>query len=152
MKFKNKKEYYEILKEFNINKFNEMKNDRHHGITRYEHTLRVARGTFLITKLLRGNVRVATRAALMHDFFTNEDVNKGKWCKYLVSHPKVALINAKKHFSVSEKEEQIIISHMFPFGIVIPKSKEAWIVVLNDKIASIYEFLLFGIIQGKLLK
>ena len=39
----------------------------------------------------------------------------------------------------NSKEENIIVSHMFPMGEVKPNCKESWIVTLIDKIVALYE-------------
>ena len=51
-----------------INYINLNKED-HHGINRYDHSLRVARKTYKICKKFKLNYVSATRAALLHDFF-----------------------------------------------------------------------------------
>lgn len=147
-----KKEYYSILEEFNIDKYNDMASCTHHGLSRYEHSLRVAKGSFYVSKILKADTKSATRAALMHDFFTNDDIDKSKWGNYLKEHPYIALKNAKEHFDVSPLEERIIVSHMYPFGDIRPNSKEAWIVTISDKVVSIYEFLRYEILRGNILK
>lgn len=149
---KKKKEYYKILEEFNIEKYNRMVDCSHHGLSRYEHSLRVAKSSFYVSKILKADTISTTRAALMHDFFTNEDIDKSKWGSYLRTHPSIALENAKKYFEVNKLEEEIIKSHMYPFGEYRPSSKEAWIVTISDKIASIYEFLRYEILRGNILK
>ena len=149
---KKKREYYKILEEFNIEKYNAMADCSHHGLSRYEHSLRVAKSSFYVSKMLKADTLSVTRAALMHDFFTNDDIDKSQWGKYLKAHPSIALINAKKYFEVNELEEEIIKSHMYPFGEYKPNSKEAWIVTISDKLASIYEFLRYEILRGNILK
>lgn len=149
---KKRREYYKILEEFNIEKYNKMADCSHHGLSRYEHSLRVAKSSFYASKLLKADTLSTTRAALMHDFFTNEDIDKSQWGSYLRIHPSIALENAKKYFDVNDLEEEIIKSHMYPFGEYKPSSKEAWIVTISDKLASIYEFLRYEILRGNILK
>lgn len=144
---KKKQEYLNILEEFDIEKYNEMIMDKHHGLTRYEHSLRVAKYSFYLSIIFKADKLTATRAALMHDFFTNEDIDKTQYIQYLKTHPAIALNNSKKYFKVSEKEEQIIKSHMFPIGSEIPSSKEAWIVSFTDKYISVYEFFRFQLLS-----
>ena len=50
-----------------------------------------------------------------------------------------ALINASNNFELSEKEANIIKSHMFPVDYRIPKYAESWIVSLVDKVLSFGE-------------
>ena len=57
----------------------------------------------------------------------------------LIEHPKIAKQNAITYFGVNEKEQNIIESHMFPISNVAPKSKEAWLVTLSDKLVATFE-------------
>ena len=120
------------------NKFNELKSENHHGITRYIHVLRVSKYTYKISKFFHLDYVSATRAALLHDFFTDEVSNLGS-VNRLTKHPKCALENAKKHFDISPLQEDIIIKHMFPVTITPPKYLESVIVDVVDDVASIYE-------------
>ena len=132
-------EFYEINKDiFDNKKFNELKNYRHHGITRYDHCYNVAYLTYRITRKISKNYKEITRAALLHDFFTDEVDNMGS-IKRFVAHPKYALENSKKYFNISKLQEDIILSHMFPVGLKVPKYKESWLVDIVDNISSIYE-------------
>ena len=90
-------EFYSIINDIITNdEFIKTKYIRHHGITRYNHSLRVAYHTFLVTKKLKLNYKEATRAALLHDFFLEEtkDMNQHQ---ALRKHPEYALKNAKKY-------------------------------------------------------
>ena len=57
-------------------------------------------------------------------------------------HAKDAYKNVQKYFPelVTPKIKDIIIKHMFPLNIKIPKYKETWIVTLSDKIVSLSVF------------
>ncbi len=134
----NEIEFNHIISDIIRNKkFIELKDENHHGISRLEHSLNVAHIVYYICKKLRmKNLVSATRAALMHDFFTSEDMN---YKNSLVNHPAVACENAIKYFNINALEQNIIKSHMFPTGIEMPKYKESFIVTLADKLAAIYE-------------
>ena len=69
----------------------------------------------------------ATRAALLHDYFTNKELYNDNSFKRGIKHPQIALYNAKEEFEINEIEENAIISHMFPLSKSIPKFKESWI-------------------------
>ena len=132
-------EFYEINRDILENKhFNELKNYRHHGITRYEHSCKVAYYTYRITRKTNKNYKEITRAALLHDFFTDE-VKKVWVLKKCTNHPKIALENSKKYFELSELQEDIILSHMFPIGLRMPRYKESWLVDLIDDFSAIVE-------------
>ena len=56
-------------------------------------------------------------------------------------HPYASLKNASKYFNLTEREKDIIITHMFPsLPHKVPKYMESWIVSLVDKIVATYEF------------
>lgn len=132
-------EFYKLVKDILKNEeFNELKNISHHGISRYDHSLRVAYYTYIVSKALHLNYVKATRGALLHDFFIDEvkDMNS---VNRLTKHPNFALENAKKHFNLSILEEDIIKTHMFPVTITPPKYLESWLVDLIDDISAIYE-------------
>lgn len=133
------KEFYEINKDILENsKFNELKKYKHHGITRYEHCLRVAYYTYIVTRKRNKNYKEVTRAALLHDFFTDEVENLSSF-KRFYSHPKHAIENSKKYFNISKLQEDIIKSHMFPIGLTVPKHKESWLVDLIDDYSAVVE-------------
>lgn len=126
-------------------KFNELKHELHHGISRYDHSMRVARLTYKMTKLLHmKNAEITTRAALLHDFYTDNDFNDNEnSIKKLSEHPMIAAENAKKYYNIGNIEENIIKSHMFPIKGEIPKYKESWLVSAMDKTAATYEMCCF---------
>lgn len=138
----NDSEYINIISNILENKkFSNTKNCKHHGISRFEHSLRVSYYSYKITKKLKLSYIETARAGLLHDFFITDEL-KGKSKKFrLIIHPYKALENAKKYFILNEKEEDIIINHMFPtLPHKIPKFLESWIVSFVDKIVAIYEF------------
>ena len=144
MSKKNKDEFLNIINDIiNNNKFRELDNELHHGITRYCHSYRVAKGTYSFCKLLHLDYKKATRGALLHDFYLDKDFMIEKSTKVLSAHPNVALVNAKENFIISDLEANIIKSHMFPLNRITPKYKESWIVTLVDKGVAIYEMYRF---------
>lgn len=54
-------------------------------------------------------------------------------------HPRTALDNASKIFDLNEKEQDIILKHMWPLTVVLPKYKESYIITLTDKYATFLE-------------
>ena len=124
--------------------FSLLKKDLHHGITRYEHSMRVARWTYKICNFFKfDNLKEITRAALLHDFYINEDLTIVGGTSALVEHPNVALENSKKYFEINELQEDIIKHHMFPCTKDLPESKEAFLVSLVDKGVSTFEMIRF---------
>ncbi len=122
--------------------FQKTKDIVHHSSNRYDHCKRVAYYTYLITKKLKLSYEEATRAALLHDFFlvNNKDITFKDKFGTLINHPKYALTFSEKYFKLTEKEKDIIVSHMFPIAPTrIPKYLESWIVNIVDDYVAIKE-------------
>ena len=140
---KNKKIYYDIYSEFYcVNKYRELKSMVHHGNNRLDHINRVAKLSFNISKKLNLDFVSCTRGALLHDFFTEEDLTrKGKkYRNFLKEHPRIALENANKYFELNDIEKDVILTHMFPIIKGKPKYYESKVVCIADKLVSCYEF------------
>lgn len=124
--------------------FRKIENIKHHNTTRLDHSMKVSYYSYLIAKTLRLDYKEVARGGLLHDFYTDKisECNKVKDKIKLFStqHPKDAVNNATTYFNLSEKEINIIESHMFPVDYRIPKYAESWIVSLVDKVLSIGEF------------
>lgn len=124
--------------------FSQIETIVHHGTTRMSHSIRVSYYSYKIAKLLHLDYDQVARAGLLHDFFldrtTDYEKPKDKFLLFTTGHPKVAVQNAKKYFELSEKEEDIIKTHMFPVDYRIPKYAESWIVCAVDKFVGTYEF------------
>ena len=129
-------EFEYIIKDIlNNDEFLKTQDKVHHGITRYEHLMRVSYYSFLITKFLRLNYIETTKAALLHDFFLEETKGESK-IKALYKHPIYAFENAKKYYNLTPLQEDIIKTHMFPVTFKPPKYLESWIVDLVDDVVT----------------
>lgn len=138
---KNDLSFDSISKEILENrKFQKIAYESHHGITRMDHSLRVAKYVYKISKKLKLDYESATRAAILHDFFTNEEFGDNHGLIQGVVHPEIALQNAKGEFKLNAIEENAIESHMFPLNTKMPKYKESWILTGVDKVVAIYEY------------
>lgn len=132
-------EFYNIIDPIKkVEEYQKLKQIKHHGITRYEHSLRVAYYSYIVTKKLKLDYKEATQAALLHDFFIDEVENKNPITK-LRQHPDYAVSNASKIINLSDKQVDIIKTHMFPITFTPPKYLESWIVDFADDVASIHE-------------
>ena len=116
----------------NTKKFEDLKKENHHGLTRYVHVMRVSKFTYKLSKLLHMDYISATRAALLHDYYTSSDLENIKEFKKLNLHPSIASKNALL-------EKNAIESHMFPMGKKLPKYKESWLLTFVDKSVATYE-------------
>jgi uncharacterized protein len=123
----------------NSDKYQSLKEENHHGLSRYDHSLRVARNTYRISKKMKLDYVSATRGALLHDYFTNEEYRNTKGMKKYSMHPVIALNNARREYKLNPIEENVIVSHMYPMGKVKPNCKESWLVSSVDKSVAIYE-------------
>lgn len=121
-----------------VEEFNRLKYITHHGITRYDHSMRVAYVSYKVSKSLRLNYQEVTEAALLHDFFLDE-VDQESRINRLRMHPECAVKNASKYFDLTDRQVDIIRTHMFPVTFAPPKYLESWIVDFVDDIAALYE-------------
>ncbi len=131
-------------------KFQRIAYESHHGITRMEHSMRVAKYVYKISKKLKMDYVSATRAAILHDFFTNAEFGANHGLIQGVVHPDIALQNAKGEFKLNKIEENAIETHMFPLNAKMPKYKESWVLTLVDKTVAIYEYLSYKFSYTKL--
>ncbi|WP_100065291.1 HD domain-containing protein [Miniphocaeibacter massiliensis] len=143
------KEIYEELieKEIeeleNTSRYEETKEFIQHGETSvYEHSIKVAYLSCEIAMKynLKVDYKLLIRGALLHDYFLydwhDRKAHDG-WHGF--RHPKRAWENAKKEFSLTKVEGDIILKHMFPLVPFLPKYKESWIVCMADKISATTE-------------
>ena len=115
-----KRSFQDIINDILSNKkFNKLSNDEHHGITRYEHSIRVAKYSFLISKKFGlKNVREITRAALN---------------------------NSLNYYNLNNMQKDIIVNHMFLVTKTPSKYKESYLVSSVDKVVGLYEMLRYKI-------
>ncbi len=130
-------EFNSIVNDILKNKdFIALKYEIHHGISRLDHSLHVAKVTYQTCKKLKiKNYEEITRAALLHDFFKSDEVTQ----KVFLNHPTTALKNAQDNFDLSKRQENIIASHMFPIARTVPNNLGSWVVSGVDKFVALYE-------------
>ena len=121
----------------------ETRHHMHHSIPKHDHLTRSVRMSYHLSRLLRADVRTCVRAALLHDINSRAGT--------LTTHGRVAARWA------AEKGEDAAVcaaieSHMYPLGPA-PTSREAWVLVLADKAASLGDIkqFLVGLIDGSSL-
>lgn len=117
---------------------------QHGNVTTFDHCRRVAQLCGHMNRKLRlnANEEVLMRGAMLHDFYLydwhDKDDGEHDWHGFI--HAGRAVDNAKKYSLIGEEEANIIYSHMWPLNITrVPKTKEAWLVCIADKIASMEE-------------
>ena len=122
----------------------QMRNYNQHADTScYRHCMQVAYYTYLMCKFFHLDYVSATRGAMLHDLFLYDWRMKYRDPKnyglHGFVHPKIALRNALEQFELNVKEQDIIVKHMWPMTVVLPKYKESYIVTLTDKYSAIRE-------------
>lgn len=148
-KIDDKIEFFHIINDIiNHEKVQKMKNFRQHCDTScYEHCLHVAYYSYLLAKKLGLDYVSTARAAMLHDLFLYD------WRKdyrdvelpglHAFVHPKIALKNALEIFDLNSLEQDIIVKHMWPVTLALPKYKETYIVTLMDKYSALKESRLY---------
>lgn len=118
---------------------------QHGNITCLEHSIYVSYISFLMCRKLKLDYRSAARGALLHDFFLYDwHVTKPIEGLHGFTHPYAALENADRHFQLNDLERDIIMKHMWPLTIKLPKYKESFIVTLADKYCASMELMKSG--------
>ena len=114
--------------------FLETRFEIHHNIRKCDHLLRTARFAWAIAGIAKANRRTCARAALLHDVHSR----LGTWS----THGAIAASVAE---DVGETKAvcDAIVPHMFPIGPA-PKTREAWVLTLADKAATIADTLYFA--------
>lgn len=139
---KNQKIYYDII---DTDNFKRQKIFLQHGnISVYEHSIRVAQKCYEIATSLNIDVDLDSliKGALLHDYFLYDWHEKQEFHRFHgIRHPKFARDNAKRDFGLTQKEENMILSHMFPLGKIIPTCKESVILCCVDKYCALSELI-----------
>lgn len=141
----NDKNYKIIISKYLYsNKLYILSNVSHHDTNRLNHSIKVSYYSYKICKLLHLKYESAAKAGLLHDLYYEQiddcDRIMDKIKLFANEHPKYALENAKKVCDLTRLEENIILSHMWPFSKYVPKYVESFVVSIVDKIVSIFEF------------
>lgn len=113
----------------------------HHSISKHDHLARTARISYKLARVLKADVRICVRAAMIHDI----DSRLGT----LRTHGQIAAAWA------AQQGECVAVchaieAHMYPFGPK-PRTREAWVVSLADKAASFTDVtvMLGGMMTGQ---
>ncbi len=132
------KEFNQLIEPIITNEeYQKMKSCIHHGMNRYDHMIRVSYYSYKITKFLHLDYQSTARASALHDFFF-DDISDSKTTR-LLKHADCALQHSLEYYPLNALEQDIIQTHMFPFGAKIPRYLESWIVDLVDDVASVFE-------------
>lgn len=140
------KEFLEIVKDIldndEVKKLRQYKH--HYSYTRLEHCLSVSYYSYIICKFLHTDYISVARAGLLHDLFFYDCENKATRPKnHIKNHPSISLKNAKKIFVLNDKEQDIILNHMWPITTHPPKYIESFIVTFVDKYCALKEWSIY---------
>ena len=137
------KEFYEITKDLiNHPTVLQMKNYRQHYDTNcYDHCIEVAYWSYRFCKKHNLDYVSMARAAILHDLFLYDWRHSKAMLKgwHAFRHPQIALENALNICDLNEKEKDIILKHMWPVTIALPKYKESYILTIVDKYCALNE-------------
>lgn len=144
----NVQEFKEIIKDITENSsvLSLKEHVQHMKGSRYKHCYEVAYYTYAITKKLGLDYISATRGAMLHDFYFYDWRNKGVEGQkrfHAYRHPRIALNNATENFELNDLEKDIILKHMWPLTIRLPRFSESYIVTFVDKYCAMKEFFKF---------
>ena len=138
-------EFYSIVNDVISNDtVQQMKNFRqHYDTSTFEHCFNVAFISYKICKKLNLDYISMARAGMLHDLYLY-DWRDSKAQQHLdryhaFIHPEIALKNAEKEFELNDKEKDIILKHMWPLTLKLPKYPESYIITLVDKYSTLME-------------
>ena len=129
--------YMDIVKDIIENEMvQEMKQYRQHfNVSCFDHCLYVSYNLYLLCKKHKLDYVSAARAGLVHDLFLydwrkRQDGRKGL---HAYTHARTAYENAKTIFNLNKKEKDIILKHMWPVTLRIPRYRETFLMTYVDK-------------------
>lgn len=136
--------FYRMISDIVANsEVQKLKDFTHHSdVSVYEHSMHVAYWNYRICSLFNWDAKAATRAGMLHDMFMYD------WHEYKAesflklhgfAHPRIALEHAKENFELSNREEDIILKHMFPLTPKPPRYRETCVIIVTDKICAMSE-------------
>lgn len=119
----------------------ETREHMHHSISKHDHLARTARISYKLARIMRADIRICVRAAMIHDI----DSRLGT----LTTHGRIAADWAAAQGECHEVCHAIE-THMYPFGPK-PRTREAWVVSIADKAASLTDLTLMvsGMMTGR---
>lgn len=113
--------------------------EQHHKTSRLQHSLNVSYYSFKIAKKIGADPRMSARAGLLHDLYWYDWHTKKTPQFHAFLHPRLAVKNASRLASISDREADAILKHMWPLYPGMPKYKESYAVTLADKYAATLE-------------
>ena len=142
-KINNDEEFMNIIKPVIENEtVQEMKKYRqHYETTTYDHCLEASYYCYKICKKHNWDYVSAAKAAMVHDLFLYDWREKQPDRKGLhaFTHPRTSYENACKIFELNDLQKDMILKHMWPLTLKLPKYKESYLLTLVDKYCALSE-------------
>lgn len=136
-------EFIDIISDIIKNaKVQEMKNYRQHYSTScFDHCLVASYFCYQFCKKHHLDYVSCSRAAMVHDLFLYDwrKRQNGRKGLHAFTHPKTSYENANSLFTLNDIEKDIILKHMWPITLALPKFKESFVLTLIDKRCAINE-------------
>lgn len=137
------KDFIQIIEDIiNNETVKKMRNFKQHYETScFDHCLISSYYCYILCKKLKLDYVSCSRAAMLHDLFLYDWRKKqnGRKGLHAFTHPKTAYENSVKLFNLNKKEKDIILKHMWPVTISLPKYRESFILTFVDKYCAINE-------------
>lgn len=129
----------DMIENNTVKQMNDFK--QHYETTCFEHCLVASYYCYLLCKKFNLDYISCSRAAMVHDLFLYDwrKRQNGRKGLHAFTHPQTAYDNASKLFNLNEKEKDIIVKHMWPVTLALPKYKESYILTLVDKYCALNE-------------
>lgn len=129
----------DMIENNTVKQMNDFK--QHYETTCFEHCLVASYYCYLLCKKFNLDYISCSRAAMVHDLFLYDwrKRQNGRKDLHAFTHPQTAYDNASKLFDLNEKEKDIIVKHMWPVTLALPKYKESYILTLVDKYCALNE-------------
>jgi len=120
----------------------QMKNFRQHYETScFDHCLIASYYCYLYGKKFNLDYVSCARAAMLHDLFLYDwrKRENGRKGLHAFTHGRTAYEQASTFLKLNDKEKDIILKHMWPVTIALPKYKESYLLTLVDKYCALNE-------------
>lgn len=102
---------------------------------RFDHNMAVGKLSYRLAKFFHANVATATRAGFLHDWYHGHRVDRKRFSfEFSDQHHFRIAHEAAKNYGEHASILHAIRTHFWPWGRVLPKTREAWIVWMADNI------------------
>lgn len=115
---------------------------QHGTVTVYDHSVAVALMCLQFAMLLHihADRRSLVRGALLHDYFLYDWHVKEKGRPlHGTHHARRAMKNAERDFGLNKIERNMILAHMFPLNLTLPRYRESVLLCTADKLCALRE-------------